>query len=161
MAGRNHITTHTFSRHPLRPHPVLIEEQAAHQHREIQSLLLDNQRLAATHVALKQELSAAQQELRRLSATASTVKTESAAQVRDVYEKSLKLESELRMIDGLGSELGRVREDVKRLDADKKELESKLEAVEREAVEVKAELVKFPELIGEIKAMHHEIQRGR
>lgn len=161
MAGRNHIPAHALTRHLHRPHPTLVDEQVALQHREIQTLLLDNQRLAATHVALKQELFAAQQELRHLSSTAATVKAESDAQVREVYDKSLKLEAELRLIDGLNSELAQVRDDVKKLSSDKKELESKLEALESDVVRTRSELLQFPEIKAEIEAMHHEIQRGR
>ena len=54
-----------FLRDGLPPMPPLIEEKLATQHAEIQRLLTENQRLAATHIALRQELAAAQQELQR------------------------------------------------------------------------------------------------
>lgn len=72
MAGRNHLqlreiplsrvaplprsTTDPRLLH-TRPHHHLLEDRISTQHRDIQSLLLDNQRHAATHVALKQEVS--------------------------------------------------------------------------------------------------------
>ena len=46
--------------------PIMIEQKLAMQHAEIQRLLGENQRLAVTHVALRQEFSAAQQEIMRL-----------------------------------------------------------------------------------------------
>lgn len=46
--------------------PSGIEQKLAAQHGEIQRLLGENQRLAVTHVALRQELAAAQQEIMRL-----------------------------------------------------------------------------------------------
>ncbi|KAM7501759.1 hypothetical protein LguiB_000663 [Lonicera macranthoides] len=147
------------------PHPhhhsALVEERLAAQHRDIQSLLLDNQRLAATHVALKQELSAAQQEIRHLSATAGTVKAERDAQVREVYERSLKMEAEARLIDGLGSELAQVRADVQKLIADRKELTVKLKDVEEDLVRAQSEAQQVPVIKSEIETMHKEIQRGR
>ncbi|KAM7496408.1 hypothetical protein LguiA_020822 [Lonicera macranthoides] len=146
------------------PHPhhhsALVEERLAAQHRDIQSLLLDNQRLAATHVALKQELSAAQQEIRHLSATAGTVKAERDAQVREVYDRSLKMEAEARLIDGLGSELAQVRADVQKLIADRKELTVKLKDVEEDLVRAQSEAQQVPVIKSEIETMHKEIQRG-
>ncbi|KAH8498700.1 hypothetical protein H0E87_017577 [Populus deltoides] len=77
MAGRNHLqlreiplsrvaplprsTTDPRLLH-TRPHHHLLEDRISTQHRDIQSLLLDNQRHAATHVALKQEVSAIEYE---------------------------------------------------------------------------------------------------
>jgi hypothetical protein len=49
------------------PMPAMLEQKIQSQHMEIQSLLSENQRLAATHVALRQELAAAQQEMQRLT----------------------------------------------------------------------------------------------
>jgi chromosome segregation ATPase len=43
--------------------PMMIEQKLAIQHAEIQRLLGENQRLAVTHIALRQELTAAQQEI--------------------------------------------------------------------------------------------------
>lgn len=49
------------------PPPGMFEQKISTQHNEIQRLLTENQRLAATHVALRQELAAAQQEVQRLN----------------------------------------------------------------------------------------------
>ena len=54
-----------FLRDGLPPMPPLIEEKLATQHAEIQRLLTENQRLAATHIALRQELVVAHKELER------------------------------------------------------------------------------------------------
>ncbi|KAI3450288.1 hypothetical protein Pfo_006953 [Paulownia fortunei] len=178
MAGRNHIPItglmlrpnhHTID-DPLILHPnrritptevLLIEDRIAAQSREIQTLLLDNQRLAATHVALKQDVVAAQQDLRRVSATASSVKAERDAQVREVYERSLKLEADALSIDGLSAELDRVRADIKELRAERKVLSEKLKDVDGDIARADSELQQMPDLKAEIEAMQREIQRGR
>lgn len=46
---------------------AILEQKIQSQHMEIQSLLTENQRLAATQVALRQELAAAQQEMQRMT----------------------------------------------------------------------------------------------
>uniref|UniRef100_A0A5B6YPG6 Protein FLX-like 1 n=1 Tax=Davidia involucrata TaxID=16924 RepID=A0A5B6YPG6_DAVIN len=181
MAGRNHLREIHLARAPLpghpaliedhrargglhrlpMPHPALIEEHIDTQHREIQSLLLDNQRLAATHVALKQELAAAQQDLRHLSAAAADVKAERDAHVREVYERSLKMEAEVRSMDALDAELAQVRADVHKLTAVRQELAVKLQAIDGDLVMAGSELEQLPAIRAEIETMRHEIQRGR
>ncbi|XP_010257048.1 PREDICTED: protein FLX-like 1 [Nelumbo nucifera] len=144
-----------------RPHPVIIEERLVAQHREIQSLLLDNQRLAATHVALKQELAVAQQDLRHLSAAAADVKAERDAQVREVYERSLKMEAEVRSIDTLNAELAQVRADVQKLTVARQDLTAQLQALNSDFTRSRAELQQVPAIQAEIETMHQELQRGR
>ncbi|KAK6163810.1 hypothetical protein DH2020_000674 [Rehmannia glutinosa] len=172
MAGRNHLPVTPLKLRPnqhdpppfrrLTPTEVhLIEDRIAVQSREIQTLLLDNQRLAATHVALKQDVAAAQQDLRRVSATASSVKADRDTQVREVHERSLKLEAEARSIDGLSTELDRIRADIKVLRAERKGLSEKLKDIDDDTAMAHSELQQMPVLKAEIDAMQREIQRGR
>ncbi|XP_057473665.1 protein FLX-like 1 isoform X2 [Actinidia eriantha] len=187
MAGRNYLPPNALKLRELpltrAPHPALIddprvvhrvpvhpppaaaaalaEERIAAQHREIQSLLIDNQRLAATHVTLKQELSAAQQELRHLSAAAATVKAEKGAQVRAVHERSLKMEAEVRSIDTLSAELAHVRTDIQKLTASRQELTVKLKAIDDDLVRTRSELKQLPAIKADVETMHQEIRRGR
>ncbi|MCE0480899.1 hypothetical protein HAX54_038127 [Datura stramonium] len=141
--------------------PVLIDDREAAQEREIETLLLDNHRLAAAHVALKQDLAAVQQELRLLSSTAATVKAERDAEVREVYEKVRRKESDVRIVDELNVEMARVRTDIQNLNADRKELTAKLHEMEDDLVKVRSELQQFPIIKAEIEAVHKEVQRGR
>ncbi|KAK4380361.1 hypothetical protein RND71_002223 [Anisodus tanguticus] len=126
-----------------------------------ETLLLENQHLAAAHVALKQDLAAVQQELRFLSSTAATIKTERDAEVREVYEKARKKESDVRIVDELSIEMARVRTDIQNLNADRKELTAKLHEMEDDLVKVRSELQQFPLFKAEIEAVHKEVQRGR
>ncbi|KAK2982737.1 hypothetical protein RJ640_025153 [Escallonia rubra] len=186
MAGRNHIPPHALKlgSRPLindpraaaaihrapppsgqaptssaRPHHI--EEHILAQRRDMQALLLDNQRLAATHVALKQELAAAQRDLRHFSATAAAVQADSESQVRDVFEQSLKTEAEARSIAGLSIELGRVRDDIQKLSSDRNELTAKLQAINGDILRARSELHHLPAIQQEIEVMNREIQRGR
>lgn len=140
---------------------VIIDDREAAQEREIETLVLDNHRLAAAHVALKQDLSAVQQELRLLSSTAATIKAERDAEVREVYDKARQKESDVRIVDELSAEMARVRTDIQNLIADRKELTAKLQGMEGDLVKVGSELQQFPIIKDEIEAMHKEVQRGR
>lgn len=175
MAGRNHIpfsgskfrsdhrrgddSADLRPRLRLTPTDIrLIEDRIAVQSREIQTLILDNQRLAASHVALKQDVAAAQEDLHRLAATAASVKAERDAQVREVYERSLKLEVEA---GGLSSELNRVRAEIKELRAERDRLSEKLKETQDDIARNGPELQEFSELKTDIEALHREIRKGR
>ncbi|KAK7276050.1 hypothetical protein RIF29_17181 [Crotalaria pallida] len=174
MAGRRQLTRHDEPRLPphrlphssssaaARAFPIAALEERIHSHnREIQSLLVDNQRLAATHVSLKQDLALTQQDLRRLSAAAADVKADRDAEVRGIYEKSLKMDAEVRAIDAMSSELDQVRADVRELGQQRKELEMQLESIEDEIAKVRGEAQAVPAIKADIEAMRHENQRGR
>ncbi|XP_076899433.1 protein FLX-like 1 [Bidens hawaiensis] len=158
MADRskpNRDTTH--SRRPL------IESPPRHRdhHLKIQTLIVDNQRLAATHVALKQELAVALQDLRHYSVAATKIKGDRAAEVRGVFEKAVKLEQEVGLLDELRVELVQVRGDVQKLGAENKELTEKLNDINGELAEERSNLHQVSMVKAEIEAMRKEIQKGR
>ncbi|XP_026431788.1 protein FLX-like 1 isoform X4 [Papaver somniferum] len=90
-----HHHDHHLQQPDFHPHQALIEEQLHHQHREMQNLLLDNQRLAATHVALKQELSASNEEIRHISTVASQAVNGDLVRVRQEREEAKSIESDI------------------------------------------------------------------
>ncbi|TMW89709.1 hypothetical protein EJD97_016766 [Solanum chilense] len=146
----------------LRIHPSdLIDDREVAQQREIEKLLQENRSLAGAHVSLNQELSAIQHELRLLSSTAATVKTERDAEVREVYDEARKKESDVCILDELRVDLARVRSDIQNLVDDRKELTAKLQNMEEDLVKVGSELQQFPVIKAEMESMHKEVQRGR
>ncbi|CAL0307725.1 unnamed protein product [Lupinus luteus] len=171
MAGRKHFTRLDEPRLPPHhlPHPSssavhnlpigTLEDRIQSRHREIQSLLVDNQRLAAIHVSLKQDLALTQQDVRRLSAAASEVKAERDAQVREIYEKSLRMDAEVRAIASMSSELDQVRADVRELGKERRELALQLESMEDEIVKVRNDSQSVVK--ADIDAIRNEIQLGR
>ncbi|RZC86437.1 hypothetical protein C5167_030515 [Papaver somniferum] len=156
-----HHHDHHLQQPDFHPHQALIEEQLHHQHREMQNLLLDNQRLAATHVALKQELSASNEEIRHISTVASQVKADRDIEIRSLYEQSLKLESEVSSIGKFSSELAQAKVDIQKLNANKLDLTSKLQAVNGDLVRVRQEREEAKSIESDIDAMRLEVQKGR
>ncbi|CAL5390950.1 unnamed protein product [Camellia sinensis] len=143
------------------PHPAIIEEHLASQHQEIQGLLVDNQRLAATHVALKQELEAARHELQRMAHYASSLHAEKDMQMRELYEKSVKMEMDLGGAEAMRAELQQVHADVKELTATKQELTAQVQAMTQDLARVTADLQQAPALKEEIDFLKQELQRAR
>lgn len=146
---------------PLPPHPAIIEERLAAQHQEIQALLVDNQRLAATHVALKQELEAAQHELQRMAQFSDSLRMEKDAQTRDLYEKSVCLEVDLRGVEAMRAELRQVHTDIKELTGVRQELAGKVQAMTQDLARVTADLQQTPAIRAEIETMKQQLQHAR
>ncbi|XVE53017.1 hypothetical protein DITRI_Ditri02bG0170900 [Diplodiscus trichospermus] len=145
----------------LPPHPAIIEERLAAQLQEIQGLLADNQRLAATHVALKQELEAAQHELQRMAHYADSLRVEKDAQMREMYEKSVRLEVDLRGVEAMKAELVRVNADIKHLDAVKQDLTGQVQLMSQDLARLTGELQQAPALKAQIENVKQELQRAR
>ncbi|PSS05923.1 Protein FLX-like [Actinidia chinensis var. chinensis] len=145
----------------LPPHPAIIEEQLAAQHQEIQGLLGDNQRLAATHVALKQELEAAQHELRQTAHYAGLLHADKDMQMRELYEKAVKMEMDLGGAKAMRDELQQVHADIKELTAAKQEGTGQVQAMTQDLARITADLQQAPALKAEIDSLKQELQRAR
>ncbi|XP_057506952.1 protein FLX-like 1 [Actinidia eriantha] len=145
----------------LPPHPAIIKEQLAAQHQEIQGLLGDNQRLAATHVALKQELEAAQHELRQTAHYAGSLHAEKDMQMRELYEKAVKMEMDLGGVKAMRDELQQVHADIKQLTASKQEVTSQVQAMTQDLARITADLQQAPALKAEIEGLKQELQCAR
>ncbi|CAN4104289.1 unnamed protein product [Withania somnifera] len=146
---------------PMPPHPAVLEEHLAAQHDEIQGLLVDNQRLAATHVALKQEVEAAQYELQRTDHYARSLRMETDVQMRELYEKSAKMEMDLHIADGMRSELMRVRSDIMEFTAARQELTVEVQRMTADLTRMTADIHQTPALKAEIEGLKQELQRAR
>ncbi|CAK9151754.1 unnamed protein product [Ilex paraguariensis] len=145
----------------LPPHPAIIEERLAAQHQDIQGLLIDNQRLAATHVALKQELEAVQHELQRTDHFARTLHTEKDMQMRELYEKSVTMEMDLRAVDAMRAELMKVHADIKELTTARQELTVQVQGMTQDLARATADLQQAPAIKAEIEGLKQELQRAR
>ncbi|KAG2673001.1 hypothetical protein I3843_13G059900 [Carya illinoinensis] len=159
LRGPHHPSPSVRSHH--HPSSVVLEDRIAIQHREIQSLLEENQRLASTHVALKHNLRSAQMDLRHLSEKAADVKAERDAQASELYERCLKMEAEVRAIDEMSAELAQVRSDVQKFGGARQELSAQLQAIEGDLARARSELQQVPPIKANIESVRKEIQRGR
>ncbi|XP_075481615.1 protein FLX-like 1 isoform X2 [Primulina tabacum] len=142
-------------------HPVFIKERLAAQHDEIQALLVDNQRFAATHVALRQELEVAQYELQRDDNFARSLHAENELQMREFYEKSVKMESELHAVNAMRAELMQVHMDMKELTAVRQDLNAQVQMMTQDLSRVASDLQKIPAIKAEIEGLRHEMEQTR
>ncbi|KAJ4893633.1 Protein FLX-like 1 [Raphanus sativus] len=149
-----------FRGHHLQHHSI-IEDRIAAQNQDVQGLLADNQRLAATHVALKQELEVAQHELQRMMHYIDSLRAEEDVMMREMYDKSMRCEAELRQVDALRAEVQKVRADIKEFTSSRQELTSQVHLMSQDLGRLTAELQQIPTLTAEIENTKQELQRAR
>jgi len=145
----------------LLPPPQVMEQKLASQHAEMQRLGTENQRLAATHGALRQELAAAQHELQMLHAHVAGLKGEREQQVRAQLEKISKMESEAQSAEGVKMELQQTRGEAQNLVLSRDELVSKAQHLTQELQRVHTDVVQIPALISELECLRQEYQHCR
>lgn len=81
--------------------------------------------------------------------------------MREVYEKSLKFDAEVRVIDALNAELNVVRADVEELSGIKQELTKQLDEINDELAKARADSKDLTVIKAAIENVRQEIQRGR
>ncbi|CAH2060065.1 unnamed protein product [Thlaspi arvense] len=144
-----------------RTRSAILEDQIAIQHREIESLLADNQKLAVAHIGVKDQLNLAKRELAQLLETAAKVKADREAKVREVYQNSLRMEAEARVVNGIGAEFDQVRSDVQRLAEDRQKLTTELAMLDGEIAKAKPNAERATEIKAEIETLREEVSKGR
>ncbi|CAO2840036.1 unnamed protein product [Amaranthus hypochondriacus] len=126
-----------------------------------QALLLDQKEMAADYGILKHEIAAAHQELRKLDATVHQVKEEKESRVKQLFEKSLDLEREIRAIDALKSEHAQVVSDIQNLTESKIQLAAQFKALDAELCRVKEDASQLPLIQSDVENFKQEIKKGR
>lgn len=181
MAGRGHmprsLARHPgmgpdhfgpVMRHPLGPHPLdqlppieLLERRLAGQHEELQRLAMDNQRLGATHVALREELAGTQQELQRMHAQMAAIQGEKEHQLRGLIDKTAKMEAELQSTETMKGELQQAQADAQSLMLIRQDLTGQVQQLSAELQRAHAEVQQVPALHAEMDGLRQELIRAR
>lgn len=146
---------------PLLPHPALLQERLATQNQEIQGMLVENQRLAATHVALRQELASANQELQHLSHVANSMQADKDHHLNELYEKSMKLEAEMRALEPMRAELMQLRADNQKMGSAGQELTTLAQSLTQELTRVWSDMQQAAALRTEMQSLHEEFRGAR
>lgn len=148
---------------PSSTHPAFaaIEERLATRDQDIQDLLIDNQRFAATHVALQQQLIGAQHELRAVSIAASRARAEREGEVRVLADQAAHIEGEARAVAAARGEVDQVHADIQVLAAARTELVNRLQGLREKLARKQAETSKTDSVRAQIETMRREIQKGR
>ncbi|CAN6995961.1 unnamed protein product [Brassica oleracea var. botrytis] len=141
--------------------PQLMEQKLAAQHGEMQRLAIENQRLAATHGNLRQELAAAQHELQMLHSQIGSMKSEGEQRMSGLADKVAKIESELRKSDALKLEMQEAHAEARSLVVAREELMSKVHHLTQELQKSRSDVQQVPALMSELDGLRQEYQQCR
>ncbi|PON99271.1 hypothetical protein TorRG33x02_048140 [Trema orientale] len=142
-------------------HPELLETKIAAQAAEIKQLAGDNQRLASSHVVLREELVTAQQEVQRLKAHIRSLQTEGDVQMRVLVERIKRMDADIRAGEGVKNDLQQARKDAQNLVIARQELNLRLQEATQELQKVRDEIKSLPDLHAELDSLRREHQRLR
>ena len=148
------------AREPLPP-PELIENKIASQTAEIERLARDNHRLAATHVAMREDLVSARHEAQKLKEHIRSIQTESDIQIRVLQEKIVKMEADIRVGDSVKKELQQAHIEVQNLVKARQELIVQIQQASQELLKTRADFKSLPELHAELEGLSKEHPRLR
>lgn len=133
--------------------PPIIEQKLATQHAELQRLVSENQHLAASHGALRQELAAMQQEMQHMQANTQH-EAEKDDQIRALLDKVSQMEVDLRAMDSL-------KADLEKLLSQRQELSAQLQFYKQETQKVRGDAHEVLALKSEIDGLHQELHHAR
>lgn len=164
---RGYLPEAPFLREPpmqrprIAPHPALLEEELEMQHREIQRLMADNRRLVEDRMALQRDLAASKDELHRMNLAIADLRAEQELQSRELVEKGLKLESDLRATEPLKKEAMQLRSETQKLNNIRQDLTGKVQTLTQDLTRLQADNQQIPALRAEIEGLHQELMRAR
>ncbi|KAM6548716.1 hypothetical protein CsatB_020392 [Cannabis sativa] len=177
MAGRNRIAREAMNSrrgYPVEgpyarpphlsrpmPHPTMLEEELELQHGEMRRLLGDNRRLVEDRIALQRELAAAKEELHRMNIAIGEIRAEEDLRSRELYEKGMKLEADLRATEPIKNEAVQLRGEVQKLKDLKQELSSQVKTLKLEVGRLQADNQQIPHLRAEVDGLHQELMQTR
>ncbi|ONK61282.1 uncharacterized protein A4U43_C08F28080 [Asparagus officinalis] len=148
-------------RRPMPPPPHSIEEELAMGHDEIRRLVSDNRLLLDENVAMKREIDAAREELHVLGQAIPKIRAEKEVKTREYIQMGLKLEAELRAVEPMRAEAVELQSEVKKLDALRQEMTTKIQSMTKDLKRVQAENQQIPKLRMEMESLHEDLVRVR
>ncbi|XP_073057848.1 protein FLX-like 2 isoform X2 [Primulina eburnea] len=143
------------------PPPEVMEHKLSAQHIEIEKLATENQRLAATHGSLRQDLATAKHDLQLVHSHIADMKSEKEHQTRGIMDKISMMEAELESSKRIKLELQQSRTEAQNLVAVRKELFAKVQQLTRDLQMAHSEAQQIPCLMSELDSLRQEYQHHR
>ncbi|KAI3444084.1 hypothetical protein Pfo_000749 [Paulownia fortunei] len=147
--------------HPMERPPVLFENKLVSQAAEIERLARDNHTLAASHLALRQDLVTAKREAEKLREHIRSIQTEGDIQIRILLDKIAKMEADIRAGDNIKKELQEAHIEARNLVTARLELTAKIQQATKELENYRMNVKKLPEMHAELDSLRQEHQRLR
>jgi chromosome segregation ATPase len=141
----------------------MLENKLAMQTAEVEKLIRENQRLASSHVVLRQDIVEIENEMQGIRTHLGEVQTETDKQIRELLERIRLMEADIQSSDAVMKELHQVHMEAKRLIAERQMLTLEIENVTKELkkLSASADNKSLPELLAELDGLrkeHHKLR---
>lgn len=146
---------------PLPPHPAILEEELELQHRDIQRILAENRHVNDENVLLQRELTAVKDEIHRLGQVIPKLRANKDAQARELIERGLKLENELRAVEPLRAEVGHLRAEAQQLNSLRQDLSTQVQTLTKDMTRLQSENQQLVPLRTDIDEMRKDLVETR
>lgn len=146
---------------PLPPHPAALEEEIELQHRDIQRILAENRHVIDENVILQRDLAGLNDEMHRLGQMIPKLRAEKDAQTRDLVERGLKLESELRDVEPLRAEVVQLRAEAQKSNSVRQDLVTQVQNLTEDISKIKSENQQISAMRNDIDGMRKELKEAR
>ncbi|CAO2188286.1 unnamed protein product [Urochloa humidicola] len=134
--------------------PRRLEEELSSRRAEMRRIHEDNQRLADEIVGLRQTIPLMKEDLHASSQAVPKLRAEKELESRELTQRNLKLEAELRALEPL-------RQDALHLRSEAGKLAAKVQSLLKELEHHKSESQKIPAMIAERDALRQELIQAR
>ncbi|CAN6228542.1 unnamed protein product [Urochloa humidicola] len=141
----------------------MLESKLAMQTAEVEKLIKENQRLATSHMVLRQDIVDTEKEMQLIRTHLGEVQTETDLQIRDLLERIRLMEADIQSGDTVKKELHQVHMEAKRLIAERQMLNLEIENANNEIQKLSASVdnKSLPELLAELDGLrkeHHSLR---
>ncbi|XP_072979618.1 protein FLX-like 3 [Typha angustifolia] len=147
------------ARGPMPPHNI--EEELAIRHDEMRRIVADNRFLMEEIVELRSEIPLVKEELHVLSQAIPKLRADKEVETRELIQRGLTLQAELRSLEPLRAEVLQLRAEAQKLEALREEMSSKVQSLTQELKHVQSENQQIPSVRAELAGLRQELARGR
>lgn len=137
--------------------PRRLEQELSSRHGEMRRIHEDNQRLADEIVDLRQIMPRLKEDIHVLGQAIPKHRAEKELESRELIQRNLKLEAELRALEPLRQDALHLRSEAGKLQSLKQELSAKVQGLLKELEHQKSEGQKIPAMIADRDALRQEL----
>ncbi|GFS44379.1 hypothetical protein Acr_00g0089990 [Actinidia rufa] len=127
----------------------------------MQMILVENRHMIDENVIMQRELAAAKDEIHRLGQVIPNLHTDREVQARELIERGMKLEAELRTVEPLRTEVIQLRAEEHRLNALRQDMSAQVQALNKDMTRLKVENKQVASLKTDIDGLHKELLEAR
>nr|GEW00366.1 tetraketide alpha-pyrone reductase 2 [Tanacetum cinerariifolium] len=124
---------------PLPPHPAVLEEELELQHHDIQRIATENRHVVEENVAIQRELTGVKDEIHSLGHIIPKLHADRDARARDLTDRGMKLEAELRKAEPLRADVSHLRGEAQKLNSLRQDLSDQLQTFTKDTNRLRVE----------------------